>query len=86
MRNFDYLKLKNCKWDSEMVSLIAKIHECKGRQELYVRQKLAELERLVEIARIQSTESSNKIEGIRTIRTRMMQKTEARLLTALTWS
>ena len=53
MRNFDYLKLKDCKWDSEMVSLIAKIHESKGRQDLYVRQKPAELERLVEIARTQ---------------------------------
>ena len=73
MRNFDYLKLKDRKWDSEMVSLIAKIHECKGRQDLYVRQKPAELERLVEIARIQSTESSNKIEGIRTTSTRMRQ-------------
>ena len=73
MRNFDYLKLKDCKWDSEMVSLIAKIHESKGRQDLYVRQKPAELERLVEIARIQSTESSNKIEGIRTTSTRMRQ-------------
>ena len=73
MRNFDYLELKNRKWDSEMVRLIAKIHECKGRQELYVRQRPAELERLMEIARIQSTESSNKIEGIRTTSTRMRQ-------------
>ena len=73
MRNFDYLKLKDCKWDSEMVSLIAKIHECKGRQALYIRQKPAELKRLVEIARIQSTESSNRIEGIRTTGTRMRQ-------------
>ena len=82
MRNFDYLKLKDCKWDSEMVGLLAKIHECKGRQDLYVRQKPAELERLVEIARIQSTESSNRIEGIVTTGTRMRQllaeKTAAR--------
>ena len=64
MRNFDYTKLSERMWDTEIVSYIAKIHECKGRQNLYVRQKTVELERLIEIARIQSTESSNKIEGI----------------------
>ena len=73
MRNFDYLQLKDCKWDSEMVRLIAKIHECKGRQELFIRQKPAELERLASIARIQSTEASNKIEGIVTTGTRLRQ-------------
>lgn len=60
MRNFDYMKLAKTKWDMEIVSYIAKIHECKGRQDLFIRQKPVELERLVEIARIQSTESSNK--------------------------
>ena len=30
MRDFDYLKLKDRKWDSEMVRLIAKIHETGG--------------------------------------------------------
>lgn len=49
------------------------IHEQKGRQELYIRQKPVELERLVEIAKIQSTESSNKIEGIGTSNARMRQ-------------
>lgn len=73
MRTFDYSRLKDCKWDSQIVGLIAKIHECKGRQELYVRQKPAELERLVEIARVQSTEASNRIEGIVTTGTRMKQ-------------
>lgn len=60
-------------WDTEIVSYIAKIHECKGRQELFVRQKPIELNRLIEIAKIQSTESSNKIEGIVTTGTRMKQ-------------
>jgi Fic family protein len=73
MRNFDYTKLSEHLWDSEIVSYIAKIHECKGRQELYVRQKPVELERLVEIAKIQSTEASNKIEGIVTTSTRMKE-------------
>lgn len=73
MRNFDYMKLAKTKWDMEIVSYIAKIHECKGRQDLFIRQKPVELERLVEIARIQSTESSNKIEGIVTTSTRIKQ-------------
>lgn len=64
MRNFDYMKLMDRTWDMEIVSYIAKIHECKGRQELFTRQKTIELECLVEIARVQSTEASNKIEQL----------------------
>lgn len=73
MRTFDYEALANKKWDMDIVTLVAKIHECKGRQDLFVRQKPAELERLVEIARVQSTEASNKIEGIVTTSTRVKQ-------------
>ena len=73
MRSFDYEKLAQRKWDSEILSYVAKIHEYKGRQELYIRQKPVELERLVEIARVQSTEASNKIEGIVTTNTRIRQ-------------
>ena len=73
MRNFDYVGLKNQKWDSETVAHIAAIHEAKGRQELYLKQKPQELDKLVEIARIQSTEISNEIEGIRTTNTRLKQ-------------
>ena len=73
MRTFDYSKLENKVWDTDILNLIAKIHECKGRQDLYLRQKPVELDRLVEIAKIQSTEASNKIEGIVTTSTRMKQ-------------
>lgn len=73
MRNFDYFRLLNYKWDTETVNLLAKIHECKGRQNLFIRQKPVELERLVEIAKIQSTEASNRIEGIVTTATRLNQ-------------
>lgn len=58
MKNFDYSKLADRTWDNEIVTYIAQIHEFKGRQELYIRQKPVELERLIEIARIQSTEAS----------------------------
>ena len=73
MRSFDYSKLYDKAWDTDILNLVAKIHECKGRQDLFIRQKPVELDRLVEITKIQSTEASNKIEGIVTTSTRMKQ-------------
>ncbi len=73
MRTLDYTKLAEMQWDSETLGLIAQIHEYKGRQELYLKRKPVELDRLVEIAKIQSTESSNKIEGIVTTNARIKQ-------------
>ncbi|MCI5850061.1 MAG: Fic family protein [Sutterellaceae bacterium] len=73
MRFFDYLRLKDRSWDSEILSYVAQIHEFKGNQELFLRQKPVELNRLIEIARIQSTESSNRIEGIVTTNPRLQQ-------------
>ncbi len=58
MRKFDYDKLKEIHWDSEIINLVGQIHEYKGRQELYTKQKPEQMARLIEIARIQSTESS----------------------------
>ena len=71
MKKFDYNRLNNIKWDNEVISLIAQIHEHKGKQSLYLKQKPQTLEQLIEIAKIQSTESSNKIEGIITTSTRI---------------
>lgn len=73
MREFDYHKLAARTWDNEILSYVAKIHEHKGRQELFLRQKPVELTRLIEIAKIQSTESSNRIEGIVTTNPRLRQ-------------
>ena len=73
MREFDYSKFRDRTWDNEILSYIAKIHEYKGKQELYLRQKLVELNRLIEIAKIQSTEASNSIEGIVTTSARLKQ-------------
>lgn len=73
MRAFDYRALEKKAWDTDIVNLVGKIHEYKGRQNLFIRQKPTELERLVEIAKIQSTEASNKLEGIVTTGTRMRQ-------------
>ena len=71
MRSFDYGRLEKKAWATDILNLVGKIHECKGRQELFIRQKPVELNRLIEIAKIQSTEASNKIEGIVTTGTRM---------------
>ncbi len=67
MRAFHYSALREQKWDSEMLGLVAAIYKEAGKQELYLKQRPAELEKLVEIAKIQSTESSNAIEGIVTM-------------------
>lgn len=71
MRKFDYSNLKNKVWNSSIINKIAHIHEAKGRQELYLAQKPEELDKLVDLAKIQSTEASNAIEGIRTTDTRL---------------
>lgn len=76
MRVFNYSKLSEQSWDSEILGLIAAIYKEAGKQELYLKQRPKELERLVEIAKIQSTEASNAIEGIVTTNTRIRQLVE----------
>lgn len=65
MRNYDFVD-----WDSlfttNIVSLLTQIHEYKGEQNLFIEANPDVLTNLVEIAKIQSTEASNKIEGIYT--------------------
>ena len=73
MRKFDYSKFENCLWDNEILRYLTQIHEHKGRQELFSRQKPVELEKLTEVAKVQSVESSNRIEGIITTSTRIGQ-------------
>lgn len=68
--------MKEKTWDNEIISLVAQIHEYKGRQEIYLKQKPEELDKLIEIAKRQSTEASNAIEGIRTTSTRLRQLCE----------
>jgi len=76
MREFNYSKIKDEKWDSEILGLIAAVYKEMGKQELYLKQNPEKLEKLVEIAKIQSTESSNSIEGIVTTNTRIRQLVE----------
>lgn len=76
MRTFNYSAISGQKWDSELLGLIAAIYKEAGKQELYLKQKPDELEKLVEIAKVQSTEASNAIEGIVTTNTRVRQLVE----------
>ena len=76
MRTFNYSLIKDQKWDSELLGYIAAIYKEAGKQELYLKQRPEELEKLVEIAKIQSTEASNAIEGIVTTSTRIRQLVE----------
>lgn len=66
----------------EIVSYLAQIHEMKGRQNLFVEAQKDALAELLDIAKIQSTEASNRIEGIVTTDDRLkkivMNKTTPR--------
>lgn len=76
MRIFNYSSLKEQKWDSDILGLVAAIYKEAGKQELYLKQRPEELEKLVKIAKVQSTEASNAIEGIVTTNTRIRQLVE----------
>ena len=76
MRSFNYSAIKEQKWDSDILGLIAAIYKEAGKQEQYLKQRPQEMEKLVEIAKIQSTEASNAIEGIVTTNTRIKQLVE----------
>ena len=47
METFDYSRLKERSWDSEILGYVAQIHEHKGRQQLYLKQNPAGLDRPV---------------------------------------
>ena len=80
MREFNYRAIKETRWDSEILGLMAAIYKEAGKQELYLKQRPEELEKLVEIAKIQSTEASNEIEGIVTTNTRIRQLVEEKAM------
>lgn len=66
MRAFDYIKEPEKLLTPEIVQMIGKIHEHKGKQELFLEANIDELKTLLEVALIQSTGASNRIEGIYT--------------------
>lgn len=66
MRKINYKERWKELLTPEIVLLLTKIHEFKGEQALFIEAHADELEHLVDIAKIQSTEASNRIEGIYT--------------------
>ncbi len=63
---FDYCKEWERLLTPEIVSMLSQIHEYKGEQTVFIEVKADMLAQLAETAKVQSTEASNKIEGIRT--------------------
>lgn len=73
MREFDYRKLEDQSWNNDILLKIGHLHEAKIKQKLYLAQTPSELKRLIDTAKIQSTQASNAIEGIRTTDFRLKQ-------------
>ena len=82
MHTFDYKEAPKRLLTPEIVNMLSSLHEFKGRQELYIEAESDVLTALLDIAKIQSTKASNKIEGIYTSDERLealvMDKTEPR--------
>ena len=64
MREFDFNAEYQKLLTPEVVAYLTQIHEYKGQQNLFIEAKADALSNLLEVAKIQSTEASNRIEGI----------------------
>ena len=66
----------------KVVGLLTEIHECKGKQELYMEANRDALTTLLQVATIQSVDASNRLEGIFTsdarLKALMNEKTKPR--------
>ncbi len=80
MRTFDYSHISDKLRDNDVCNLISAIREYRGKQTLFISAKPDILKTLLEIAKIQSTSASNKIEGISTsdarLKALMAERTE----------
>lgn len=73
MREFNYKREYEKLLSPDIVSLLTAIHEFKGKQQKVSDEVPEALEKLVEIAKIQSTDASNRIEGISTSNERLQK-------------
>ena len=71
MRDFNFKAEYKKLLTPEVVAYLTQIHEYKGQQNLFIETKADELSDLLEVAKIQSTEASNCIEGIVTTNERL---------------
>lgn len=66
MREFNFKASAAMLLTNDIVNMLGCIHEYKGQQNLFIEAKADVLSHLLKIAKIQSTEASNRIEGIYT--------------------
>ena len=71
MRELEFINNPEKLLTPEIVQMVGSIHEHKGKQELFLEANIDELKTLSEVALIQSTGASNRIEGIFTSDTRL---------------
>ena len=76
MIQFDYNKILSGLMMPEVMSALGSVREHRGRQELYKELQPATLEKLCEVAKIQSTGASNRIENISTSEVRLRELME----------
>ncbi|MGD9676990.1 MAG: Fic family protein [Vulcanibacillus sp.] len=73
MKAFDYSTIKNELFTPDIVNFLSTIHEYKGKQELFIEAEPDILKAMLEVAKIQSTGASNRIEGIYTSEARLIE-------------
>lgn len=78
MRDYNYKEKWKKLLTPEIVKKLTLIHEYKGEQRLFIEAHKDELNELVEIAKVQSTEASNRIEGISTANDRLKNLVQAK--------
>lgn len=78
MRDYNYKEKWHKLLTPEIVKKLTRINEYKGEQRLFIEAHKDELIELVEIAKIQSTEASNRIEGIFTADDRIKSLVQAK--------
>ena len=80
MRTFDYKAMYKSLLSPEIVGYLSQIHEYKGKQTLFIEAKPDALSELLDIAKIQSTEASNRIEGIYTSDDRLKKLVQSKTM------
>lgn len=73
MKSFENNRLKNMSLSMNLVRMLTSINQYKGKQDLYKKQAPKVLNTLKAVSVIQSTESSNRIEGIYTSNKRLQE-------------
>ncbi|WP_297815408.1 Fic family protein [uncultured Lactobacillus sp.] len=71
MKNFDYKTLNGLKLNNDIVSKLTTIYQLRGETSSYQIDYHEELQKLVAVAKVQSTDASNRIEGIFTSDSRL---------------